>query len=230
MRCFLSGSLVHRSWLVLTVLCITLVAGLPSARAADVLLILGDSLSAGYGVTRAQAWPSLLQERLHAKGLDVRVVNASISGETSSSGRARLPSLLERHRPRWVVIELGANDGLRGLSLEALRANLHAMRDQVHAAGALPILAGMRLPPNYGSVYTSQFAAIYAELGREIVTIPFLLDGVAGQPQLNQQDGVHPNADGHRQVLENVWAVLAPVLGVGPQVEGEKKTMLDSQK
>jgi acyl-CoA thioesterase-1 len=230
MRCFLSGFLVHRLWLVLTVLCITLVAGLPSARAADVLLILGDSLSAGYGVARAQAWPSLLQQRLDAQGLDVRVVNASISGETSASGRARLPSLLERHRPRWVVIELGANDGLRGLSLEALRANLRAMRDQVHAAGAQPILAGMRLPPNYGSIYTSQFAAIYDELGREVVTIPFLLAGVAGQPHFNLQDGIHPNAEGHRQVLENVWAVLAPVLGAGAQVEGEKKTMLDSQK
>lgn len=218
--------------MALAVLCITLVAGQPAARAADVLLIVGDSLSAGYGVNREQSWPSLLQKRLHDAGLDVRVVNASISGETSSSGRARLPALLERHRPRWVLIELGANDGLRGLSLEALRTNLHAMRDQVHAAGALPILAGMRLPPNYGSIYTSQFAAIYAELGREIVTIPFLLAGVAGQPRFNQQDGVHPNAEGHRLILENVWAVLAPVLGVGPQVqvEGEKKTMLDSPK
>lgn len=215
---------------MLTVLCITLVAGLSSARAADVLLILGDSLSAGYGVTRAQAWPSLLQERLHAMGLDVRVVNASISGETSSSGRARLPSLLERHRPRWVVIELGANDGLRGLSLEALRANLIAMCDQAHAAGALPILAGMRLPPNYGSVYTSQFAAIYAELGRQIVTIPFLLDGVAGDPDFNQQDGIHPNAKGHKRMLENAWAVLAPVLNVRPRVEAKKETVLDSQK
>ncbi|MGK0674574.1 MAG: arylesterase [Halothiobacillaceae bacterium] len=215
---------------MLAVLCITLVVGQPAVRAAEVLLIVGDSLSAGYGVTRAQAWPSLLQKRLHDVGLDVRVVNASISGETSASGRARLPALLERYRPRWVVIELGANDGLRGLSLEALRTNLHAMRDQVRAAGALPILAGMRLPPNYGTLYTSQFAAIYAELGREIVTIPFLLEGVAGQPQFNQQDGIHPNAEGHRLILENVWAVLAPLLGVGAQVqvEREKKIMLDS--
>jgi len=230
MRCFLVGSLFHRSWKALAVLCITLVAGLPPVQASDVLLIVGDSLSAGYGVSREQAWPSLLQMRLHERGLDVRVINASISGETSSSGRARLPGLLERHRPRWVVLELGANDGLRGLPLEALRANLRAMRDQVEAAGALPILAGMRLPPNYGPIYTAQFAAIYAELGRGIVTIPFLLDGVAGHPQLNQQDGIHPNAEGHRQVLENVWAVLAPVLEERSQVEGEKKTMLDSQK
>ena len=215
---------------MLAALFITLAAGLPSARAADVLLIVGDSLSAGYGVNRAQAWPTLLQQRLDEEGLDVRVVNASISGETSSSGRVRLPGLLERHRPRWVVIELGANDGLRGLSLEALRTNLRAMRAQVEAAGALPILAGMHIPPNYGSIYTSQFAAIYAELGREIVTIPFLLEGVAGNPALNLPDGVHPTPEGHRRVLENVWAVLAPVLGVGAQVEGEKKTMLDSQK
>ncbi|MEO1751184.1 arylesterase [Thiofaba sp. EF100] len=230
MRGFLVGSLVHRSWLALAVLCITLVAGQPAARATDVLLIVGDSLSAGYGVNREQAWPSLLQKRLHDAGLDVRVVNASISGETSASGRARLPALLERHRPRWAVVELGANDGLRGLALDALRANLKAMLERAHAAGAVPILAGMRLPPNYGSIYTTEFAAIYAGLGREYVTIPFLLDGVAGQPQLNQPDGIHPNAEGHRLILENVWAVLAPVLGVGPQVEGEKKTMLDSRK
>lgn len=215
---------------MLAVLFITLAAGLPSARAADVLLIVGDSLSAGYGVDRAQAWPTLLQQRMDEEGLDVRVVNASISGETSASGRVRLPGLLERHRPRWVVIELGANDGLRGLSLEALRTNLRAMLAQVKAAGALPILAGMHIPPNYGPIYTGQFAAIYAELGREVVTIPFLLEGVAGDPALNQQDGVHPTPKGHRRVLENVWAVLAPILGVHAQVEGEKKTMLDSGK
>lgn len=224
------GRLVHRSWWALTVLCITLVLGASAARAADVLLIVGDSLSAGYGVSREQAWPSLLQQRLRDAGLDVRVVNASISGETSAAARARLPGLLARHRPRWVLIELGANDGLRGLPLEALRANLRAMLEEVRTAGALPILAGMRLPPNYGSIYTAQFAAIYAEFGQEYAAIPFLLEGVAGRPELNQQDGVHPNAEGHRRMLENVWAVLAPILGATPPVEGEKKTVVDSQK
>ncbi len=214
--------------MALSVLCLLLVAGPSAAFAEEVLLIVGDSLSAGLGVSREQAWPSLLQQRLREHGLDVRVVNASISGETSASGRLRLPALLERHRPRWVVIELGANDGLRGLPLDALRANLSAMIEQVRAAGAQPILAGMHIPPNYGPQYTGAFAEIYAELGREAIFIPFLLDGVAGIPELNQADGIHPTAEGHRRVLENVWAVLAPLLGLPAQLEGEKKTMLDS--
>ncbi|MDM7323008.1 MAG: arylesterase [Gammaproteobacteria bacterium] len=228
MRWFLARFLPHRSWMARLVLGIGLLASFAGARAGGVLLIVGDSLSAGYGVAREQAWPSLLQKRLRELGVDVQVVNASISGETSASGRARLPALLQRHRPRWVIIELGANDGLRGLDLTVLRQHLGAMLEQVRAAGATPILAGMRLPPNYGVTYTREFAAIYAELAREYVTIPFLLAGVAGQPHLNQADGIHPNAEGQRLILENGWAVLAPSMGV--QVEMEKKTMLDSEK
>lgn len=224
------GRWLNRSSWVRLVLCVSLLAGLSTAQATEVLLIVGDSLSAGYGVSREQAWPSLLQKRLHAAGLDVRVVNASISGETSAAGRARLPSLLTRHQPRWVIIELGANDGLRGLSLDTLRVNLQSMLEAARGAGAVPILAGMRIPPNYGPDYTAEFAAIYASLAQHYATIPFLLDKVAGQPTLNQADGIHPNAEGHRQILENVWAVLAPILGAGSQVEDEKKTMLDSQK
>lgn len=223
------GWLNRSSWVGL-VLCAVLLAGLSTARAAEVLLIVGDSLSAGYGVSREQAWPSLLQQRLQQQGMAVRVVNASISGDTSAAGRARLPALLARHQPRWVLIELGANDGLRGLPLDTLRANLQAMLEAARGAGALPILAGMRIPPNYGSIYTAEFAAIYAALAQHYPTIPFLLDRVAGQPALNQADGIHPNAEGHRLILENVWAVLAPILGAGSQVEGEKKTMLDSRK
>lgn len=195
---------------------------MPPLWAADVLLILGDSLSAGYGVARNEAWPALLQQRLDRHQLDVRVVNASISGDTSVSGRARLPGLLEKHRPRWVVIELGANDGLRGLSLEALRANIEAMQVQVLRAGAVPVLAGMRMLPNYGAIYTARFAEIYAAPVPGGRLIPFLLDGVAGRPEFNQADGVHPSAAGHRQLLENAWGVLGPMLLPDAQVEGKK--------
>lgn len=212
-------------WLLVGALCI-----LPPAWAGDVLLIVGDSLSAGYGVGRHQAWPSLLERRLAAENLDVKVVNSSISGETSASGRARLPALLQRHGPRWVLIELGANDGLRGLPLEALRANLDAMQDAALRAGAVPVLAGMRIPPNYGPEYSRLFAAVFARPVDGGHRVPFLLDGVAGRPELNQNDGIHPNADGHVRILENVWPVLEPLFKTSGQVEGEKKTVLDSGK
>lgn len=194
---------------------------MPPAWAEDVLLIVGDSLSAGYGVTRTQAWPTLLEQRLVAQKIDVRVVNASISGETSASGRARLPSLLEKHRPRWVLIELGANDGLRGLSLEALRINLATMQRMVCEAGAVPVLAGMRIPPNYGPAYAGGFAEIYVAPAQGGVLIPFLLEGVAGHASLNQPDGIHPNEQGQRRVLENVWTTLAPLFGPSHRVEGK---------
>lgn len=219
------GLSVGRLWLLLVVLCI-----LPPAWAEDVLLIVGDSLSAGYGVSREQAWPGLLERRLEAQKIRVRVVNASISGETSASGRARLPGLLQKHQPRWVLIELGANDGLRGLSLDALEANLQAMQTAVIRAGATPILAGMRIPPNYGPVYAGRFAEVFAEPVAGGLRVPFLLDGVAGQPTLNQEDGIHPNAEGQRRVLENVWQVLQPLFASQRQVEGKKKTVLDSPK
>ena len=194
---------------------------MPSAWAGDVLLIVGDSLSAGYGVTRSQAWPALLEQRLEARKIDVRVVNASISGETSASGRVRLPGLLGKHRPRWVLIELGANDGLRGLSLDALRINLETMQRMVLEAGAVPVLAGMRIPPNYGPAYASGFAKIYASPVEGGMLIPFLLEGVAGHASLNQPDGIHPNEQGQQRVLENAWATLAPLLGPADRVEGK---------
>ncbi len=203
---------------------------MPPVWADDVLLIVGDSLSAGYGVTREQAWPSLLERRLASHAIKVRVVNASISGETSASGRARLPALLVRHRPRWVLIELGANDGLRGLSLESLRQSIEAMQRMVIDAGAWPILAGMKLPPNYGPGYAGGFEKIYAAPVPGGLLIPFLLEGVAGQPDLNQADGIHPNAEGHQRVLEHVWLTLEPLFMTSTQVEGKNQTVLDSQK
>jgi len=203
---------------------------MPPAWAGDVLLIVGDSLSAGYGVARSEAWPSLLQQRLNERALDVRVVNASISGITSATGRAMLPGLLSKFQPRWVVIELGANDGLRGLSLDALRTNIGFMSNAASEAGAVPILAGMRMLANYGAAYTDDFAHVYAAPPRGGLLIPFLLDGVAGRPEFNQPDGIHPNASGHRRMMEHAWVIMAPLFLPIKQVEGENKTVIDSPR
>ena len=189
------------------VLCIV-----PAAQAEDVLLIMGDSLSAGYGIARAESWPALLEQRLNAQGMAVRIVNASVSGETSASSRVRLPALLQKHQPRWVLIELGANDGLRGLSLEALRANLAEMQQRALASGATPILAAMRIPTNYGTDYAQQVYEITRQPVPGAIHLPFMLDGVAGQPAFNLDDGIHPNAEGQRRVLENIWPTLHDVL------------------
>ena len=185
------------------------------ANAAPVIVVLGDSLSAGYGMTLDEAWPSLLQRRLEDNGHRYRVVNASISGETTQGGRTRLPRLLERHRPDWVIIELGGNDGLRGFSLQVTRDNLEAMMAMSREAGAKVLLAGIMLPPNYGPAYADRFAAIYEELASagEALLVPFILDGVALDAGLMQEDGIHPNARAQPRLLDNVWSQLGPALG-----------------
>ena len=184
------------------------------AARAPVILIVGDSLSAGYGIDLRDAWPTLLQQRLRKQGYPHAVVNASISGDTSAGGRARLPDALKRQRPELVILELGANDGLRGLSLGATRANLEAMIQAVHAAGARVLLVGIHLPPNYGPEYTKKFHAIYHDLARihNLALLPFLLDGVALNPALMQGDGLHPRAVAQPRVLDNVWSKLLTLL------------------
>ena len=188
--------------------------GSAAGAESPVILVLGDSLSAGYGIPVEKGWVSLLQRRLVERGFPYRVVNASISGDTTSGGLSRLPAALELHRPAIVVLELGANDGLRGQPPMAMSRNLSRMIEQSQQAGARVVLAEMRIPPNYGPLYAQKFQATFGELAQHyaIPLIPFLLDGVAGNPALIQDDGLHPRAEAQPQILDNVWAVLEPTL------------------
>jgi acyl-CoA thioesterase-1 len=186
-----------------------------AAGADNTLLVFGDSLSAGYGLEPGQGWASLLQQRLDMRGYGQRVVNASVSGETTSGGRSRLPRALAQHRPTIVILELGANDGLRGLPLATARENLAAMIDLIKASKARVLLVGVELPPNYGPAYTGGFRRLYAELARQrrVAIVPFLMEGVALDGRLMQADGLHPNAAGQPRLLDNVWNALLPLLG-----------------
>jgi len=195
-----------------------------AARAASgspaVVLVVGDSLSAEYGIARGSGWVALLQQRLQTQGRPVQVVNASISGDTTAGGRARLPGLLQRHRPAIVIVELGGNDALRGLPLQTTRDNLRAMIRASHAAGAKVLLLGMDMPPNYGERYRAEFRAVYSDLAREerVALVPFFLAGVADGPQaaaLFQEDRIHPNEKAQPQLLDNVWPALRPLLPRG---------------
>jgi acyl-CoA thioesterase-1 len=193
-------------------------ASASAAKAAKVeptLLVLGDSLSAEYGLRRGSGWVELLAGRLAGQRPAWRVVNASISGETSAGGRSRIAALLERHRPGVVVIELGSNDALRGLDLKGTEANLSAMVQAARKAGARVLLIGMQMPPNYGRAYTEAFAAMYRDVARreQAALLPFFLDGVAQRPELFQSDRIHPNEAAQPHMFENVWPVLQPLLG-----------------
>ena len=178
------------------------------------ILVLGDSISAGYGVAVEDGWVGGLSARLEAENYPHRVVNASISGDTTSGGRARLPNAVERHKPDIVIIELGGNDGLRGQPLEAMRQNLQAMIEQARGAGARVLLLGIRLPPNYGRAYIERFIGVYEELAETtgVALVPRVLDGVGERREFMQDDGIHPNADGHAAILDNVWPTLLPLL------------------
>lgn len=186
-----------------------------SAAAAErTLLILGDSLSAAYGMDAGSGWVSLLEQRLATQGYNYRIVNASISGDTSRGARARLGALLAGHRPDLAVVELGGNDGLRGISLDELRGNLEHIVRTLREAGSAVLLVAIKLPPNYGAAYTDRFEKIYADLGAQfgIAVSAFLLQGVALRPELMQEDGMHPTAEAQPLLLENVWAALEPML------------------
>lgn len=193
------------------------VAHAATPKAAPVLLVVGDSLSAEYGLARGRGWVALLEKRASQEKLPVRVVNASISGDTTSGGRSRLPSLLTQHRPSVVIVELGGNDALRGLPLRMTRDNLLAMTQAAKAAGAQVVLAGMQLPPNYGKRYADDFARLFGEVATQEKTalVPFLLRGVADVPDAEkyfQADRIHPNEAAHPLMLSNVWPVVAPLL------------------
>jgi len=179
------------------------------------VVFLGDSLTAGLGLSTDLSFPSLIQERIEAGGLDFAVVNAGVSGDTSAGGLRRLEWALQgQGRPEVLVVALGGNDGLRGLPPEDLRKNLAAIIERGQRAGLAVILAGMEAPPNNGPDYTARFRQVYPDLARtyDIPLIPFLLDGVAGDPSLNQSDGIHPNPEGARRVADTVWKVLEPIL------------------
>ena len=199
-------------WLSLWLLA-NLLSG-PAHADAPVILVLGDSLSAAYGIPAEQGWVSLLQGRLAERGYPHRVVNASISGDTTSGGLSRLPAALEQHRPALVILELGANDGLRGQPPMVISRNLARLIEQTQQSGARVLLAEMRIPPNYGPLYTQKFQATFGELAKQynITLIPFLLDGVSGHPALIQDDGLHPRAEAQGRILNNVWEALEPVL------------------
>lgn len=178
------------------------------------IMVFGDSLSAGYGLEPGQGWVNLLKDRLGSKGFRYQVVNESISGDTSAGGLARIGDALERHRPDIIILELGANDGLRGLSLASLRHNLLQIITQSRNSGAKVLLVGMQMPPNYGPRYTERFSSIYGELAREqqLPSPPFLLQKVALDPSLMQADNLHPNASGQPLLLDTVWPSLLPML------------------
>ncbi|MFN8762251.1 MAG: arylesterase [Burkholderiales bacterium] len=184
------------------------------ASRAPVVLVLGDSLSAEYGIKRGSGWVQLLSERLEQQKFRWQVVNSSVSGETSSGGRSRLPALLQQHRPRIVIIELGANDGLRGLSLDATRQNLRTMIQAAQQSGARVLLVGMQLPPNFGISYTRDFADLFRQLAKERKTalVPFLLEGIAADLSYFQDDRIHPNEKAQVRLLDNVWGGLLPLL------------------
>jgi len=185
-----------------------------AASAKPAILVVGDSLSAGYGVAVEATWVALLERRLNAQGYGYAVVNASVSGETTGGARARLPRALQVHKPAIVMIELGGNDGLRGLPLKQVRENFAFLIERSRAAGAQVVLIGMRMPPNYGAAYAEGFYALYQELAKkyELPLVDFFLDKVALDPGLMQADDIHPNAKAQPQLLENVWPALQTVL------------------
>ncbi len=201
-----------KNWAVCGLFMLT--ASASAYSAPKTVLVLGDSLSAEYGLTRGSGWVALLEQRLKTEKIDAKVVNASISGETTSGGRTRLPALLTQHKPDVVVIELGANDGLRGQPVQAAEANLRAMIEQSQKTRARVLLVGMRMPPNYGRDYTERFFGMYKGLSTQYKSglVPFMLEGVADKPALFQADRLHPNAQAHPTILANIWPQFAPLV------------------
>ena len=181
---------------------------------AGTLLVVGDSISAAFGLDSRQGWVALLEKRLVQEGFEHQVVNASISGDTSAGGAARLSALLVEHKPELVIIELGGNDGLRGQPLAQLQQNLASMVEQSQQAGAKVLLLGMKLPPNYGVRYTTAFAQVFTDLAeqKQVPLVPFFLEGVGGVPGMMQADGIHPTEAAQEILLDNVWPTLKPML------------------
>jgi acyl-CoA thioesterase I len=200
-----------------TVLLLAIGVAIPAVAATPgaerVVVAFGDSLTAGLGVAPEEAWPALVEARLRKEGYPYRVVNAGVSGDTTAGGLRRVDWVL-RNRPAIAVVALGANDGLRGLGTDAMETNLLAIVERLKAGGARVLLAGMKVPPNYGAAYTRAFGDVFPDVARRTgsALMPFLLDGVAADPALNQADGIHPNAAGHRAIAERLWPHLVALL------------------
>jgi len=203
--------------LLTRLLVVSLFAVCASAQAADddyVLMVLGDSLSAAYGIDEEDGWVALLDNKLRNDNWPYRVVNGSVSGETTTGGLARLPAMLDSHQPDLVILELGGNDGLRGLPLGILKSNMLIMIALIEEQGAEILLTGIQIPPNYGPRYTVPFYQLYGELAAEktLALVPFLIEGIPQQPELMQNDGIHPRAEAQYMILDNIWAVLEAML------------------
>ena len=216
---FMSLNLHLRNWLLAFSLIVTALVALPASAklinpSTQTIVVFGDSLSTGYGIGQNQSWVSLLQTRISQQKLPYQVVNASISGETTSGGLARFSAALATHQPNIVILELGANDGLRGLPIAEMQTNLSQMIGQAKTAKAKMLLIGMKIPPNYGLKYSKNFSATYTNLAKQhnIALVPFLLEGVAGKPEQIQADGLHPLAVAQPALLENVWVALQNTL------------------
>ncbi|MFT4886692.1 MAG: acyl-CoA thioesterase-1 [Pseudohongiellaceae bacterium] len=199
---------------VTAIVCIASCAAFSLATQPATLLVFGDSLSAAYGLKEAQGWVNLLENKISENGLNFKVVNGSVSGETSTGGLARLPAMLESYNPDVVILELGGNDGLRGLPLNSLEKNLRTMVELISRNGAKTLLTGIQIPPNYGHRYTKPFFEIYGNIANSenLALVPFLIDGIPQQPELMQADGIHPKAEAQHLILENVWLYLEPLL------------------
>jgi acyl-CoA thioesterase I len=210
---FSALSTLIRSFRLLLVLTLVGAVGAHAATSRTIV-VLGDSLSAGYGISVQEGWVNLLAQRLASEGYGYKVVNASVSGETTQGGVARLPRVLELHKPEIVVIELGGNDGLRGLPLATSRENLQRAITSARKSGARVLLVGMMIPPNYGPRYSQEFRDMFSSLAtaNSVALVPFLLDEVALKADLMQNDGIHPNARGQPRILENLWPRLKPLL------------------
>jgi acyl-CoA thioesterase-1 len=199
----------------LFVLVVLVLAGFSAGAETPAILVFGDSISAGYGLAHVETgWVEMLRTKLKSEGYGYQVVNASVSGETTAGGVARLPRALSLHHPQIVIVELGGNDGLRALPIAQMRANLMQMVDLATAAGAKVLLLGMRIPPNYGPEYTEQFRTTFTDVAQadKVPVVPFLLEGIALTPDLVQGDGIHPNELGQPILLANVWPRLKPLL------------------
>jgi acyl-CoA thioesterase-1 len=203
-----------KKWTIGAAAAFVLAASGSAYSAPKTILVLGDSLSAEYGLARGSGWVALLDQRLKAEKLDAHIVNASISGDTTSGGRSRLPALLTQHKPNIVVLELGANDGLRGLPIAAAEDNLRTMIALAQQNKAKVLLVGIRMPPNYGRAYTERFTGMYQELSHELKVplVPYILQGVDMVPANFQADRLHPLATAHPVILNNIWPQLAPLI------------------
>jgi acyl-CoA thioesterase-1 len=212
-----SRFLIAFKWLLQFSLILAVLVAMPAhsqTPSTKSIIVFGDSLSAAYGIPQHEGWVALLQQRLSQQKINYQVVNASISGETTSGGLSRFANMLKQQKPNIVLIELGANDGLRGLSAVETRNNLQAMILQAKKHGAKVLLIGMKIPPNYGLKYSRQFSENYQTLAKkhDAALVPFLLEGVAGKPDLMQADGLHPTAAAQPKILENIWPILVKIL------------------